>query len=328
MQEFQRLIQKQYESLRDKAQINHKQRIQDIYSQVPRVEAIDREIRSCAIEIGRGVLLSSNQERESFMQHLESKIEHLRQEKAILLTENNIPLASLELSFECPYCQDTGTLSTHVPCSCYKQRMTKLIYDMSHISRQMDRENFKAFDLNIFSDQAIEGYEQTPKRNMELILSKAEQFVYEFKTPGKSLLFYGSTGLGKTFLCNAIGKALMDKGHIVVYQTAFKILEILQKNRFGKANETTQDDLAYNLLFESDLLIIDDLGTEMVNSFSNAELFNIINSRLIADKKVLISTNLTPIEMMDVYSSRISSRIFGHFEIFHFYGKDLRWESR
>lgn len=328
MQAFQRLILKQYESIRDQAKLAQATRIEDVHKRVPRIAQIDREMRTYAIELGRGVLLSSASERESFMKELERKITLLRQEKAILMTENNIPLNFMDIHHDCDACSDTGMLPNHTPCHCFKQKMTRLIYGMSHISRQMERENFQTFDLSVFSSSAFESFGMSPRQNMELILAKAEQFVIEFDRPGKSLLFYGSTGLGKTFLCNAIGKSLMDKGHIVVYQTAFKILEVLQKNRFGKGNETMQDDLAYSLLFDSDLLIIDDLGTEMVNSFSNAELFNIINSRLIADKKVLISTNLEPAEMMDVYSSRISSRIFGQFDFCHFFGKDLRWEAR
>ena len=138
-------------------------------------------------------------------------------------------------------------------------------------------------------------------------------------------MFYGETGLGKTFLTNCIAKALLDRGKIVIYQTSFKLLEILEDLRF---NNDTKDRTKYNLLFEADLLIIDDLGTEMTNTFTNSEIFNIINSRLLSNKKTIVSTNLSPKEMMDRYDDRIFSRLFSKFTVLHFYGKDLRWETR
>ena len=138
-----------------------------------------------------------------------------------------------------------------------------------------------------------------------------------------NLLFCGETGTGKTFLANCIAKSLLDKEKIVIYQTAFKLLEILEEIRFRDSDNKEK----YNLLFETDLLIIDDLGTEMTNTFTNSELFNIINSRLLSNKKTIISTNLSPMEIMDRYDDRIFSRLFSKFTVLHFFGKDLRWEK-
>ena len=156
------------------------------------------------------------------------------------------------------------------------------------------------------------------------ILNICEGFAFNFDVNSKdNLLFYGETGTGKTFLANCIAKSLLDKGKIVIYQTAFKLLEILEDLRFGKNSNRDK----YNLLFEADLLIIDDLGTEMTNTFTNTELFNIINSRLLSNKKMIVSTNLSPKEIMDRYDDRIFSRLFSKFAVLHFFGKDLRWEK-
>lgn len=166
----------------------------------------------------------------------------------------------------------------------------------------------------------------TPRENMLDILSIAEGFISNFdENNGDNLLFYGTTGLGKTFLCNCIAKALLDKNKIVIYQTAFTILDILERRRFGKSS-SEMSDYQYNLLFSSDLLIIDDLGTEVSNTFTNAEIFNIVNTRIIAGKKTLISTNLTPKEISEIYTDRVFSRILDKFIPLKFYGKDLRWE--
>jgi len=117
-------------------------------------------------------------------------------------------------------------------------------------------------------------------------------------------LFYGTTGLGKTYLCNCIAKSLLDKNKIVIYQTAFTILDILEDRRFGKGDKELSN-YQYELLLDCDLLIIDDLGTEISNTFTNAEIFNIVNTRLLRNKKTIISTNLTPKEISDIYTDRV-----------------------
>ena len=170
-----------------------------------------------------------------------------------------------------------------------------------------------------------------PRENMVNISSICEGFVSNFKENNEeNLLFYGTTGLGKTFMCNCIAKALLDKNKIVIYQTAFKILEIIERRRFGR-DENRFDDFQYNLLFDADLLIIDDLGTELSNAFTNAEVFNIVNTRLINGTKTIISTNLTPKEISETYTDRVFSRVLEKFIPLRFYGPDLRyyrWEAK
>ena len=140
-------------------------------------------------------------------------------------------------------------------------------------------------------------------------------------------MFYGDTGLGKTFMCNCIAKSLLDKGHLVIYQTAFKMFEIIEDYKFKNADSHISKE-NYENLFDCDLLIIDDLGTELTNSFTNSELFNILNTRLLSGKKTIISTNLSPMQLGSNYAQRIFSRLFDRFKMVKFIGKDLRWESK
>ncbi len=197
---------------------------------------------------------------------------------------------------------------------------------MSNLENVLKKENFQNFNIDIFKDQPFEEEKMTPRENMVEIVGISEGFINNFdENNGENLLFYGTTGLGKTYLCNCIAKALLDKNKIVIYQTAFTILEIIEKHRFSKENNRF-NDYQYNLLFEADLLVIDDLGTEVANTFTNAEIFNIVNTRLIGGKKTLISTNLTPKEISDIYTDRVFSRILDKFIPLKFYGPDLRWE--
>ncbi|MDO9592617.1 MAG: ATP-binding protein, partial [Erysipelotrichaceae bacterium] len=189
----------------------------------------------------------------------------------------------------------------------------------------LSRENFSTFDIMRFSDQPYKNETISPRDNMQEILSICEGFVHEFEKKHAHLLFYGATGQGKTFLCHAIAKALLDKGNTVLYQTAFGLIKLLEKYTFSDSGRRESED-AYQMLFEADLLIIDDLGTEMINTFTNTEIFNLINTRLLHRKPMILSTNLTPVQLRDAYSERVSSRLFGEFQFLYFYGKDLRWE--
>jgi DNA replication protein DnaC len=315
-----------YEKIRDHEYRELEKRKQHVYSLIPRVKQIDEEISRTGMMVAK-VILTSPQNHEQALQEIKEKMDPLKQEKAILMTENNFPLNYLELNHQCPSCKDTGFLTEGQKCNCFKQRLINHAYEMSNMSKILAKENFQSFNLDIFSDSKYKDEDLSPKQNMHNILSIAEGFTINFdRNQKENLFFYGSTGLGKTFMCNCIAKSLLDKGHIVIYQTAFKILEILENYKFNN-NRTPDVEMAYQLLFDCDLLIIDDLGTELTNAFTNTEIFNIINSRLIQGKKILISTNLSPVEVATIYSQRVSSRIFGEFTILKFYGKDLRWEK-
>ncbi|QEK13496.1 AAA family ATPase [Crassaminicella thermophila] len=316
----------EYEKVRDFEQKKLNQRKVEVYNKIPRIEEIDKEISKTGILIAKAILENPTHYEEA-VATIHERMDQLKQEKAILLTENNIPINYLQINYQCKDCKDTGFTENGKKCSCFKQKLINRAYSMSNLDKVLEKENFQSFNMELFSDEPFENEDLTPRQNMQHILSVCEGFVINFDTnPDENLLFYGTTGLGKTFLCNCIAKALLDKGKIVVYQTAFKILEILENHKFNK-EKTANIKTSYQLLFDSDLLIIDDLGTELTNTFTNTELFNILNSRLIQNKKMIISTNLSPIEIANTYSDRVFSRIFGKFTILNFYGKDLRWEK-
>lgn len=320
----------EYEKKRDKTLYEQNIRIQKIYNRVPRIKEIDKAIQETGLELSKAVIENPENYRRN-AEKIKERIEKLKMEKAYLLTENNIPLDYLEPIYECNKCNDTGYLSNGDKCTCLKQALISRAYKMSNIENVLKKENFQTFNINIFPDQPVEGESLTPRENMANITSICEGFVNNFDDDnGENLLFYGSTGLGKTFMCNCIAKALLDRNKIVIYQTAFKILEIIEKRRFGKDSKRF-NDWEYDLLFEADLLIIDDLGTELSNAFTNAEIFNIVNTRLINNTKTIISTNLTPKEISETYTDRVFSRILDRFIPLKFFGPDLRyyrWEAK
>jgi DNA replication protein DnaC len=313
------------EKKRDRQERERKVRVEYVYNKIPAIRRLDEEIIKMSASMARSILTNPDNYKET-VDRAKEAIEALKMEKAYLLTESNISPDYMEIRYDCNMCKDTGYIESGERCNCLKQELINRAYKMSNLGNILKKENFQTFNIGLFSNDKFPGEELTPKENMADIAGIAEGFISNFdETNGENLLFYGSTGLGKTFLCNCIAKALLDKNKIVIYQTAFTILDILERRRFGKGPDE-MSEYQYNLLFDADLLIIDDLGTEISNTFTNAEIFNIVNTRIISGKKTLISTNLTPKEITEIYTDRVFSRILDKFIPLKFYGKDLRWE--
>jgi DNA replication protein DnaC len=321
---FKELI-NEYERKRDRQLYDQRMRKEKVYKKIPAIKRIDEEIFKTGLSMTKYIIGNPDTYKES-VEGAKKAIEKLKMEKAYLMTESNIPADYMEINYDCNNCKDTGYLENGQQCNCLKQALVSRAYKMSNLDNVLLKENFKNFNINVFKDQLFDKESVTPKENMIDIVGIAEGFISNFnENNGDNLLFYGTTGLGKTYLCNCIAKSLLDKNKIVIYQTAFTILEIIEKHRFGRGSKEF-NDYQYNLLFEADLLIIDDLGTEVANTFTNAEIFNIVNTRIIAGKKTIISSNLTPKEISETYTDRVFSRILDKFVPLKFYGHDLRWE--
>lgn len=302
-------------------------RKEELYERVPNLEETDRNVHLLSIKLSK-LILSNPENLQDEVKKLRGNIDELKKDKKEMYKKYNIPENFLDYDYECKKCNDTGYTADGKRCKCFNKQIINYLYKMSNIVHMLDKENFDTFDINVFSNEPYNNEIYTPKQNMYNILETSEDFCNNFDKTNMNLLFYGGTGLGKTFMCNCIAKTLIDMEKTVLYQTAFNLFEILENHKFNRLNETETNRINYNLMFESELLIIDDLGTEFNNSFTNAELFNIINERLITDKKTIISTNLSLEQLAETYSDRIMSRVFNNFIAHKFYGKDLRWESR
>lgn len=315
----------EYDRLRTNEEKKQIIRKRQVYEKVPAIKKIDEEIFKVGLDMSKSII-GNPSNAENNAKKAKEQIEKLRMEKAYLMTESNIPLDYMDLKYNCEKCKDKGYLDSGDQCLCLRQKLVSRAYEMSNLDSVLSRENFQTFDIKIFSEEEFEDEVMNPKENMKDILGIAESFIDNFdEKNGDNLLFYGTTGLGKTFLSNCIAKSLLDKNKIVIYQTAFTILDILERRRFGKGDRKL-DNYQYDLLLEADLLIVDDLGTEVSNAFTTSEIFNIINTRIIRDKKTIISSNLTPKEISDTYTDRVFSRVLQNFIPLKFYGKDLRWE--
>jgi DNA replication protein DnaC len=308
---------KEYEQLHERSQSLQKQRQAEIYTKLPKVKKIDDDISSLGFDIASSIFKGINI--ESYLSEQKRKITDLKILKAEILTENNYPIDYLEIKYKCNKCKDTGYIGSE-KCSCFKQRLINKYYQQSNLRDILSRENFDTFNIDFYSKEKYGSEIQSPRKNMEEILTRCIGYSNNFKTSRENLFFYGNSGLGKTFLSNCIAKDLLDNGYVVIYQTSSALIELLRNSRF---DETSEKDVIKDIL-ECDLLIIDDLGTEPGTPYSQSELFNIINSRILSDKKMIISTNFLVDDLIKTYPERITSRVFGNFTMFKFYGDDIR----
>ena len=316
-----------YQKKRDKAESDLELRKNDVYSQIPEFKKLDDEISKVGLQLAK-LVLQNPSNKENIILESKKKMDELKSQKKELLTKYKVPNGYLEIQHDCNICKDKGFLDNGHKCNCLKQEIINEAYKMSNISRMLEKENFTTLDTSIFSSEKDPESNISPQQNMLQIVSICESFVLDFdKDNGENLLFYGDTGLGKTFMCNCIAKSLLDRGNLVIYQTAFKMFEIIEEYKF-KNTDNHISKANYENLFDCDLLIIDDLGTELTNSFTNSELFNILNTRLLSGKKTIRSTNLSPMQLGSNYAQRIFSRIFDRFKMVKFLGRDLRWESK
>ena len=324
----------EYDQKKRIAELDLENRKQELYNKFPRLQEIELELNNFAINTAKNILKGST----SSLDELNSKVAKLKKEKEKILKENNIPNNFLEPKYECLICKDTGYIqmqnSASCLCACLKQKLLDISYNKSNISN-LSKENFDTFRPEIFSDIAEpEKYKIaiSPRQNMISIKDKCLEFIENFDNPEThNLLFTGNTGLGKTFMSNCIANELIKKGKNVLYQTAPVLLETVIDNKMSKYKTSFQDNFYKNVL-ESDLLIIDDLGTECLNSMKLSELFTILNTRLLnlnnKVTKTIISTNLNINSIFKSYEERIGSRIAGFYDIYYFFGDDLRFKIK
>ena len=324
----------EYDQKKRRAELNFEKRKEELYVRLPRLQEIENELNNFAINTAKSILKGSSNSLET----LNKKVTELRAEKEKILKENKIPDNFLEPNFECSLCKDTGYIQVKNSgsnlCCCLRQKLLDISYNKSNISN-LGKENFETFNPNIFSDKIEpEKYKIniSPRQNMITIKEKCLDFVNNFDNPDThNLLFTGNTGLGKTFISNCIANELIKKGKNVLYQTAPVLLETVIDNKMNKYKTSSQDDFYKNVL-EADLLIIDDLGTECLNSMKLSELFTILNTRLLnlnnKVTKTIISTNLNINNIFKSYEERIGSRIAGFYDIYYFFGDDLRFKLK
>lgn len=308
----------------DKRQLENRheleERVKHIYSILPELKEIDDQIVSNSIQSAKLSLMGDDQSLNS----LADRNLDLSMRKIEILTENGYPSNYLMPTYHCKDCKDTGYIENE-KCHCFKQAIVDLLYSQSNIKGIMEQENFSTFRYDFYTDSYIEETTNlTPLANIKKVVSSCKEYIDTFDSTYSNLLLYGNAGVGKTFLANCIAKELLDRSHTVIYLTAFQLFDILEKNKFNKDQEKSEANEQFAYILDCDLLIIDDLGTELNNSFVTSQLYLCINERHLRKKSTIISTNLSWDNLNTNYSERIFSRLASNYRLLKIVGDDIR----
>lgn len=298
-------------------------RIAEVYEKVSAIRELDRAISTRSAACARRVLDGDTGARAG----LRAELADMREQKEILLKAAGFSADYMQMRYRCPDCQDTGYADGR-RCHCFEQARVQILYAQSNIREVLERENFDTFSFRYFDDtKAVPGLGMTERAYMKLVVKRCRTFAEDFRKKGGNILFTGSTGVGKTFLTNCIARELIARYVSVIYLSSHDLFEIVSKHKFSYGSEEDLEE-TYRHILECDMLIIDDLGTEVNNTFVSSQLFYCINERLNRNKGTMISTNLSMDMLRDTYSDRVTSRLMSHYTTIPLYGGDIRMKKR
>ncbi|GHV30727.1 DNA replication protein DnaC [Clostridia bacterium] len=308
---------------RKKTQDELQEKKNAVYEHVPKLKALESRMTSLSLTAIKKV---ANGAEISVIEELKLKNMSLQKEKERILKENEIPEDYLKISYVCSTCKDTGYVKNNM-CDCLKRLVVKESAKSLNMKTSLDRFSFENFEFNYFGNDLVNGTKEpiTQKEQARLNYDFCVNYAKKFSMNSGNILMQGGTGLGKTHLSLAIAKSCLGQGYSVVYALAGQVVYSLEDERFGRGE---QKDCSMDSFLRCDLLIIDDFGSEPQNQFALAALYNIINSRLIASKPTIINTNLTGAEITAHYGERVSSRLFGEYQVLRAYGEDIRLQKR
>lgn len=309
----------QRQSINARLQQEH---IEEVYERLPEIRDIEQSISSLSVSKARRLLEGE----DKALTELKKELATLSARKAQLLKAHGFAPDYMEPVYTCPDCKDTGFINQK-KCHCFIQASIDLLYSQSNLTDILAEENFHTFRMDYYSDEVTDPVTGlTSLQAITRAVEESKDFIRKFSYEYQNLLFYGSTGIGKTFLTHCIAKELLEASHSVLYFSAVHLFEELARSTFSKTGDTV--DSIHENIYSCDLLIIDDLGTEVVNTFVSSQLFTCMETRDSLKKPTIISTNLSLQAIRDVYSERIFSRLSSGYKIMKLFGSDIRLQKK
>ncbi len=314
-------LQRQYDARQLRNQRVLQERRAKIFAKYPRLKELEALTASASVHHARHLLDGD----DSALEQLRLQLACYRKERAAILVSAGVDEHYFEPPYLCPDCKDTGFVDGR-RCHCFEQAAIDLVYTQSKIRSILQEENFSHFCLDYYSDTKKNSatgltYRETARNAVIESLAFIRQFDKDFH----NLFLYGDAGTGKTFLSNCSAKELLDTGQSVIYFTACQLFDILEKNKFQKDSKA---EASMQHMFDCDLLIVDDLGTELANTFTVSQLFLCLNERILRKKATIISTNLGIDQLSTIYSERIFSRIVSSYTMIKLFGDDIRLQKK
>ena len=304
------------EAREDRASEN-RQHLQEAYDRVPRIQEIDMQLRRTMAMAARLAFTSGTDAREA-MEKVKVQNLALQREREELVRQN-FDEGFLDDGPICEHCDGLGYVGATM-CECLRE-LCRQEQKKELTFLNVGRETFEQFRLDYYSDYADPRQGVSPRAVMEKTFQTCRRYAFSFTERSENLLFSGDTGLGKTFLSACIARTVADRGYSVVYESAGHLFTNLERAKFSGDESAREDVKKYS---QCDLLIVDDLGTEMPGQFTTAALYALVNDRLMLGRPMIISTNLTNDDLSRRYSTQILSRLRGSFRRVTFLGEDIR----
>ena len=305
------------EKRRDNAVMQADIRASEVRTEIPEINEIQTKLSQTGLEISRLLFFKENTDEK--VMELRNRNKALIEERGRILKEHGYDENYMKPQFVCEICEDRGFIGGRM-CTCHKQLLKDIMRsEMSRLA-PLDKCTFDNFSLEYYTDKPMEN-NIIPRQRAEKIFDTCRKYAQNFSSQSKNLLFFGGAGLGKTHLSLAIMNVVINKGCDVCYGTSQNICDDLQSEQFGRT-----ENLVYtkSQVMNCDLLVLDDLGTEIDNQYSIATLYNIINTRILSSKPTIISTNYSMVSLEKKYDKRITSRLTGEYIPFYFIGNDIR----
>ncbi|MGN0967916.1 MAG: ATP-binding protein [Oscillospiraceae bacterium] len=295
----------------------------EVELRVPRVAEIDARLRRTLLEVARATFQGGDP--TDSINALRDENLALQAERERLLAAAGYPPDVLEDKPACPKCRDKGWVGSQM-CDCLKVLCAQ--EQIRELSKLLDlgEQSFQTFRLDVYSAEPDPRMGKSPRENMSLVLDICRNYANKFgKYYFDNLYLYGAPGLGKTFLSACIARVVSENGFSVVYDTAGNVFTAFESQKFSKDEEDARDAREeINRYLNCDLLILDDLGSEMTTALVQATLYTLLNTRLTAGRRTVISSNLTPDQVRSRYTPQIASRLEGEFRALPFFGSDIR----
>ena len=299
-------------------------RRREIYAAIPRVAEIDRQLRRTIVDIISASLRQGSDPVPAIGVVRDKNLD-LQAERAELLVAHGYPADALDDKPACPKCNDTGWRGA-VMCDCLRDLCAQ--EQIKELSKLLDlgEQSFDTFSLDVYSPSPWRGSGISPRENMEMVYEICLNYAQKFgRFYFNNLFLSGAPGLGKTFLSACIARTVSENGFSVVYDTAVNIFSRFEDKKFSRDAEDTREARDETRRYLScDLLILDDLGSEMTTPFVQSALYTLINSRLTADRRTVISSNLSMEDVRRRYAPQIASRLEGEYRVLPFFGEDIR----
>ena len=311
-----------FDENKQRRQESFRARERAVYQKEPRIEQINVELSHTMAKIIASGLRRGTDSR-SAIAALEAENLALQAERARLLEKLGYPADYLEEKPNCRRCGDTGFDGTEM-CACLRDYYVRVQNEELSQLLDLGTQSFETFQFDYYSTAPDYEVGTSPRLNMEKVYDVCQDYAHEFSPKSGNLLLYGDTGLGKTFLSASIARVVSESGRSVVYDTANHVFARFEAQKFRRESGDEGADGDVERYLQCDLLIIDDLGTEMATSFVQSAVYQIVNTRLMTGKKTVISTNLTPEEIGKRYGAAVLSRIEGEYRILPFFGEDIR----